>query len=349
MTTGAIIGQSLGEHLASQTTTGLTPLASTSMYSGGWVTPANSMIQFCNELRVRTNREVKTLNLSVGGSALQKECAAPGTAYNHWQNRVDSNSPLVMAKAAIAASGGELDWVWCINGQQEAWNPQPVATSVAAYVALQAEFAAMAGKLPKDLPFILSPVGNSSAYSLASRQILVAQILACEHPGFVLGPDYWDLATSDGTHHAAVERNTLATRGAQAIAKVIGVDPTPFGGGAMIGDVVPFTLDVSTAGNQDVPVPFEPTMVIFFGAFGSAGDRATFGVDTGNAGSIYANANGNPGQFSAYSWPITLRSTSTSWFCARIVSKDSSKITLEKWHSATAPSGTIQMYAALVR
>lgn len=207
----AIIGQSNAANLWDLAVSGLTPAANTQRWVAGtgWVAPVNHLITFCNWLKVQTNKPVNVL-----------PCAVDGSLMGDWLDKAPT-APLGKFMTAITASGSDLKGCWFIHGESDAFYGITVAQYLSGLIEMHAVIARTCGKKPADLPFIVSPLGATEHSYGYGRHVLTAQLLSKDYNGFRLGPDYYDLNTSDGVHITATDMATFAVRGATAFADII--------------------------------------------------------------------------------------------------------------------------------
>ncbi len=234
---------------------------------------------FSSTLNALTNKTVSIIQGAVGGAALLKCAASSSTPHNYWLDKDDSASPL---HAFLANDLSMLKAIWWVHGEQEASYGVSVEAYLGALIELQAIIAGAAGRQQRDLPFVVSPLGNTARTQTNGWKVRTAHEIALTYPGFVRGPEYIDLAVeSDNTHLTSAARETFATRAATILAPILGIAPASSGGGSASYKVGSLSIDLSAASaDYVVSLPFAPKSVTFLA--GKDGSQcASVGLDDG--------------------------------------------------------------------
>lgn len=230
-----------------------------------------------SSLNSQAGKTVYIVQGAVGGSALPKEAAQSSFPHLHWGDKYDSSSPLY---AFLQNDFSKLEAVWWVQGEQDAQAGVTTEAYLGRLVELQAIIAAAAGKRPKNLPFIVSPLGNATRVYTNGYKVRDAHLAALDYPGFVRGPEYIDLAVEpDNIHLTSTSRDTFATRAAGIIAPLLkntGITDNVYSGS--------FTRDSTTASGTTTYTPggfsFTPTSIDFSAALG--GIYTSTGTDVGS-------------------------------------------------------------------
>lgn len=234
---------------------------------------------FSTELNSRTGKSVSIIQGAVGGSSLLKEAAQSGFPNLHWGDKYNASSPLY---AFLQNDLGSLRAVWWIGDEQGASAGMDVNPTLCGLVRLHADIASAAGKEPKELPLVVSPIGNAARIYTNGWKVRKAQELVLAYPGFVAGPEYIDLAVeSDTIHLTSASRETFAVRGATALAPLVGSQP--IASGSVAAKVKTFTRDVSIAsGSQSITgFGFQPKVVRFTACLNTSQYASWDGKDDG--------------------------------------------------------------------
>lgn len=294
---------------------------------------------FQSAINSLTGKTVSVIQGAVGGSRLLN----PGSGHAYWLDRYDTDSPLY---AFLANDLSNLRAIWWVQGEGEAATATTMEQYLAGLLQLQAIIAEVCGKQTKEIPFVISPLGNAARLYANGYAIRNAHFTAAlKYPGFVLGPEYIDLAVQvDNIHLTDAIRPTFATRGATALAPFVGYAPVSgVGTGSLTAHKDSFTIDLSTTGTQVVPWPWQATSLEMNGRI--SGGSLAYAFSEGycdsalNQGCTYYDGTS----------PIYKQSTScigefsdgvANVLAIAVTAMGATSFTITKTHIAGSPTGT---------
>lgn len=323
-------------------------LAGQSIMSNLWA--QSGIATFSSELNSRTNQSVGIIQGAVGGSALLKAATQGGFPHLYWLDKDDGSSPLESPlRKVLEQDTSCVKAVAWAQGEQDGYVGVSTEAYLAGLVELQAILAGAAGKQPKDLPFVICPLGNAARIYTNAWKVRNAHLIApLQYPGFFIGPEYIDLAVeADNIHLTQAARETFAVRLAAALAPILGVVPPQAGGGgaALQVKVKTFTRDISLAsGSQEITgLGFQPKAVRVRALLNPTQYASWDGMDDGvTATCMYDYSYAEAGKFArnnSYSIYIT---SGANVYAGKIQSFDADGFTIA-WAKTGSPGGTAEI------